>query len=1296
MKHTLFQSLVFRFLLGGELLLVLLFGFQSYNSQRILQNFALKNTHTQILQLSETLNLALSPLVGDAQYTLLNEFFNGLIVGDEHGIIYIALLDENGRVLSASANLPNPLPEPYQDLQQQLKTGTVHIQQPILLANNRTGQVRFGLSTQIIQNIINNSLQDDMIVMLLGLCIAIFLLLLLGLNVRRQLRNLVVSSQKLAAGDLNSRVGIKGNNEFSDLAHSFNKMADAIASNTKTLQHRQGLLEQAQAVAHLGNLSYNPTTRLFEFSKESYRILGLAPGSEISYEQFFNRLHPDDQMLFNNTFSPAYEDRTIHKQFRIIIDGKVKWLQVIAKTLHSTNGVLTTIEGTLQDISILKFSELHLFEQNKQYLSLLENINGISWQLDLASARFSYISPNVTRLLGYQASDWATLDSWLAMVLEEDREFARSYCSTETEAGRDHVFEYRMLKKSGEIIWVMDMVTVIKNDLGMPVKLAGFIVDITEKQKAAQELRKKDNYQQALLNNFPFLVWLKNTDGEFLAVNQPFATAAGFDDLSHLIGKTDFDIWPKDLATGYRQDDVEVMKQLRKKELIEEVSNQGKRKWYETFKAPVINDKSELLGTVGFARDITERKATEEKLQLAASVFVHASEGISITDANGNFLDVNASFTEITGYTRDEVLRQHHSMLKSGRHDEQFYQTMWQQLTQEGQWSGEVWKRRKSGELYLEFMSINVVHDNHGEIQNFVALFNDITTQKEYQQKLEYIAHYDVLTKLPNRVLLADRLNQAMEMTNRNQRLLAVAYMDLDGFKKINDQHGHDIGDQLLEILAARFNDILRKEDTISRLGGDEFVAVFVDLQEKQDCFQMLNRLLQASSQPFYIKETFLQVSGSIGVSFYPQGELLDPDQLLRQADQAMYQAKLSGKNRFHIFDSEQDKSVKSYHESLDSIRHALSNDEFLLYYQPKVNMKTGQVLGVEALIRWLHPEKGLLSPESFLPVVENDPLILDIGVWVLQTALSQLSEWQAAGLKLSISVNISPKQLQDEQCVNTIASMLNQFPNLEKNSLQLEILESSTLHDITLVSDVIHACNNMGVSFALDDFGTGYSSLTYLKQLPASTLKVDRSFVRDVLDDPDDLAILEGIIGLSSAFQRTIIAEGVETEAHGTLLLQLGCQIAQGYGIAHPMPAAELSDWLTHWRPYPQWMQTKRIPRKHTKLLLAGVEYRSWIKNIEEGFLNTHTPSSILLMCAFEKWYYGNAQQIYGNLECFKAIQAEHRATIDIVKQMPSIRFLNDKKALQAHIQAMYRQRDKILLLLQDTLSSTLEQQEY
>ncbi len=638
----------------------------------------------------------------------------------------------------------------------------------------------------------------------------------------------------------------------------------------------------------------------------------------------------------------------------------------------------------------------------------------------------------------------------------------------------------------------------------------------------------------------------------------------------------------------------------------------------------------ELTDTLN--RMLAEIESADKVQRQAASVFKYANESIIITAPDGTILDVNEGFTHQTGYNREEALNQNPRMLKSDRQDSAFYAQLWATLKADGNWTGEIWNRKKSGELYVQRLTISAVHSEQGELLRYVGLAYDITAIKEHEHQLERMANYDALTGLPNRTLLADRLHQGMSQAERTGQLLAVAFLDLDGFKAINDNHSHDVGDKLLKAIAARMKAALRDIDTLARLGGDEFVAVILDMPSHESCAPVLERLLEAASAAVRFDGLELYVSASVGVAFYPQVDAIDADQLMRQADQAMYAAKQSGKNRYYLFDAEHERAVRGQHESVESIRQALHDRQFVLYYQPKVNMKSGALIGAEALIRWQHPQRGLLPPGAFLPSIEGHPVMVELGEWVLSTALEQIVAWRLQGLHIPISVNIDAQQLGDAEFVEKLRTLLAEHPLIGPGDLELEVLETSALDDIERVSAIMRECRSIGIKVSLADFGTGDSSLRYLKQLPADLMKIDQGFVRDMLEDPEDLMILEGVLGLASSFQREAIAEGVETLPHGCMLLRMGCELGQGYAIARPMPAKDIPAWQADWRPDTTWTNTQRIDRSFMPILFAQVEHRAWIIALNNHlFKKTRQPEPNEHQCAFGKWLDSDAQVLSG-----------------------------------------------------------------
>lgn len=568
-----------------------------------------------------------------------------------------------------------------------------------------------------------------------------------------------------------------------------------------------------------------------------------------------------------------------------------------------------------------------------------------------------------------------------------------------------------------------------------------------------------------------------------------------------------------------------------------------------------------------------ERSEAEEQRNLSTRIFNEAHEGIIITNADCTIIDVNPTFSAITGYSREEALGNNPRMLNSGRQGAEFYSKMWQSVNELGYWRGELWNRKKDGTNFTEMLTISSLKDTQNDTTNYICFFSDITKSKQQQEKLELLAHYDVLTKLPNRLLFADRFQQAVSRSKRTGTLVAICFLDLDSFKPVNDNYGHEMGDHLLIEIAKCLKSQIRGEDTVSRQGGDEFTLLLTDVTSFDECEKTLKRICNAVARPFMINEQAFEISASIGVTLYPNDNA-DLDTLLRHADQAMYQSKLAGKNRFTLFNAEEDLKLIEKNHRLDEIQTALVNNEFRLYYQPKVNMRTGEVFGAEALIRWQHPEAGLIPPLDFLPVIDGTNLEIQVGNWVVSQALQQLSEWHNQGIKLEISINVASHQLLSAPFLEGLGRALKAHPDVEPRYLQLEVLESSALSDLDTIRTIISTCQDtLGVQVALDDFGTGYSSLTHMRMLPANVVKIDQSFVRDMLSDSDDYAIIKGVIGLANAFNRQIIAEGVETSEHGLMLLNMGCELAQGYGISRPMPAKDLPTWLNNYQANEEWV---------------------------------------------------------------------------------------------------------------------------
>ncbi|MGF6487414.1 putative bifunctional diguanylate cyclase/phosphodiesterase [Pseudomonas frederiksbergensis] len=551
---------------------------------------------------------------------------------------------------------------------------------------------------------------------------------------------------------------------------------------------------------------------------------------------------------------------------------------------------------------------------------------------------------------------------------------------------------------------------------------------------------------------------------------------------------------------------------------------------------------------------------------------VDAAAIFSETDLNGRITYVNDQFCAVSGYSREELLGQNHRLLNSGLHSADFFAAMWRTIALGNIWKGEICNRAKDGSLYwVDSTMVPVLDDATGRVHRYLSIRFDISEKRQLLQSLQWRVGHDVLTGLPNRAFLSDLLDQALEFSRHENIPLAVCMLDLDGFKAVNDGYGHASGDMLLVEVAKRLRDIVRGEDVVARLAGDEFVLVLRYVRDLQELRAALNRVLGAISAPYTLHGKDINVFASIGVTLFPHDNE-DAETLLRHADQAMYVAKQSGRNRFHLFDVSRDQEVKATHQTVERVRQALAAGELRLHFQPKVNMRRGVVVGFEALLRWEHPQNGMVPPREFLPLVEDTDLIIDIGEWVMDQVLSQLHRWQQAGQGWPVSINIAARHFQRADFVERLRQVLARHAQVAPQMLDLEIVESVAIENIQHVSACLQACQALGVQFSLGDFGTGYSSLSYLKRLRTQTIKIDKSFVRDILNDRDDLALTTAVIGLARAFGRQVIAEGLESVEHGELLLRLGCEVAQGYFISRPMPPAEVPAWVAGFIAPSQW----------------------------------------------------------------------------------------------------------------------------
>lgn len=792
----------------------------------------------------------------------------------------------------------------------------------------------------------------------------------------------------------------------------------------------------------------------------------------------------------------------------------------------------------------LRSSEYH-------YRGLVESLSAIAWEASISDFTYSYVSPHAEELLGYPRAHWLIPGFWRNIVHPADLVRAETYCYRETRANRDHSIDYRVITADGRCLWVRDIVSLIK--YGPEPVLRGLMIDISEAKRTEEALLlSEQKFAKAFHASPDGLLLSRQSDGLLIEVNEGFSHLTGYTSATSLDQSTlDLGIW---VDLNERKHMLELMKRDGfVRDFICHIRHvDGRIRLCELSSRPLPIGEEDCMLTI--ARDITERQQMQEKLQQAATVFESTAEGVLITDTRQNISAVNRAFSEITGYSETEALGHTPRLLASGLHDSAFYAAMWHQLTTQGHWQGEISNRRKNGELYPSWLTISAVRNSDQVVTHFVAVFADISSLKLAQARLDYQAHHDPLTGLPNRTLFESRLQAALNGQQESGNQGAVLFLDLDRFKHINDSLGHPVGDLLLKDIAVRLKDQLRDIDTVARLGGDEFIILLPGLQQASDAQYLANKLLDCFTPPFQAGEHEFFISASIGTSLYPQ-DGTDVATLVKNADAAMYRSKAKGRNRVESYTrdltAQANERVALEHE----LRRAIERDELSLYYQPKRSLITRELIGAEALIRWHHPTFGDVPPEHFIALAEENGTILQIGDWVLEQACRQLHAWQGAFEDFGpLSVNLAGAQLRHPNLLSRIEQLLRDY-RLEPGCLQLEITENFIMSQAEEALAVLHQLKRLGVQLAIDDFGTGYSSLSYLKRLPLDFLKIDQSFVRGLPDDPHDAAIVRAIIALGHSMQFTIIAEGVENPAQQAFLAAEGCEQMQGYIVSLPLP---------------------------------------------------------------------------------------------------------------------------------------------
>ncbi len=913
--------------------------------------------------------------------------------------------------------------------------------------------------------------------------------------------------------------------------------------------HYRGMIESLSAIAWEANThdySYNYV------SPHAQDLLGY-PLHQWRRPGFWQSIvHPEDI-----DYAQAYCDREVAEgndhsvDYRVLsADGRVVWIRDIVSMIGY--GQEPVMRGLMIDISEAKQTEEALRLSEGKFASVFAQCPDMLVIARLSDGCFLEANPAFAEQIGISPADvigrvpselniWGIPDIGHSLLQRLQKGSIRN-------------LEMPFRRSDGRLF--TGLLSAEPFDLDSTAAVVLVVRDITPLKEAQQQLQmSEEKFAKAFHSSPDGLLITRQNDGLLVEVNDGFSRITGYHS-SLSVDRTTLDlgIW---VDLNERQ---QLLEQLSRDGFVKDFTSHirrrdGQIRLCEISARPLPIAGDDCMLTI--ARDITDRHQMQEKLQLAATVFESTAEGVLITDTRQRINAVNRAFSEITGYSELEALGDTPRLLASGLHDSAFYAAMWYQLTAEGHWQGEISNRRKNGEIYPSWLTISAVRNRDKLITHFVAVFADISSLKQAQARLDYQAHHDPLTGLPNRTLFESRLHAALIHSRAAYSLGAVLFLDLDRFKHINDSLGHPVGDLLLKSIAVRLKENLRDIDTVARLGGDEFIILLPGLQNPGDAEVVATKLLNSFSAPFQAGEHEFFMSTSIGSALFPT-DGADVATLIKNADAAMYRSKAKGRNRVEHYTRDLTAQASERIALEHELRRAIERNEFTLSYQPKISLLTHRLVGAEALIRWFHPTFGDVPPERFIPLAEENGMILQIGEWVLDTACQQLHEWnQRYDVFGPLSVNLAGAQLRQPNLVNKVERLLLQH-QLQPGCLQLEITENFIMSQTEEALSVLHRLKKLGVQLAIDDFGTGYSSLSYLKRLPLDILKIDQSFVRGLPDDPHDAAIVRAIIALGRSMQLTVIAEGVETLEQQQFLADEGCEQIQGYLVSLPLRAEE------------------------------------------------------------------------------------------------------------------------------------------
>ena len=916
----------------------------------------------------------------------------------------------------------------------------------------------------------------------------------------------------------------------------------SILDNTPTVIYSKDLQGQYQLI----NRQFEKLFAVDNQSVRGKRDIDLFPGEDIKL------LWENDLQVIQSGQAQIFEEKLPHQ------DGTIHTYLSHKFPLCNAQGEIYAVCGISTDISERKQSEKLLQESELRWKFALESGGDGVWDWDLNSGKV-FLSPRCMEILNFSEEDRDNdYRNWESTIHPDDspRMMADLQSHLDNHSAR-FSNEHRVKQGDNQWRWILTRGLVISRDInGKALRMIGTQTDITER-KHLQWLQLAK-----IVDGSPEATLLVRENGSIKLANQPAANVFAYT-LADLLSLTVDALVPAGARANHPEQRAQFLQENKARPMsasnsLTALRGDGSEFPVEISLTPIdIDNRRYIIVSV---LDISERRRLEHEMQLMAMIYQAIGEAVMVADADNRIIAINDAFTRLTGYSSEDAIGHSADILKSGRHDPDFYQTMWHSLLQTGHWQGEIWNKRKSGEIYQEWLVINTIFSEQGEVERRVAMFSEITEQKHVEQTIWRQANFDPLTDLANRRMFQDRLNQEIKKAHRDKNSLAVMLLDLDRFKEINDTLGHGMGDILLQETARRILACVRDVDTVARLGGDEFTIILGELDSATSIDRVAQAILHELAEPFRLGEELAYISVSIGITFYPQ-DALEAEQLIKNADQAMYSAKQQGRNRYNFFTSEMEQTAQNRMRLTSDLRQALANQEFCLFYQPIIELGSGRMHKTEALIRWQHPTRGMISPAEFIPLAEETGLIVDIGDWVFRVAAKQVAEWRAHYRPdLQMGINKSPIQFArsnrgDRKWIDYLQEL-----GLPGQCLVIEITESLLLDADTVVRDHLFAYRDAGIQVAIDDFGTGYSSLSYLKKFDIDYLKIDQSFVRNLEADSSDLALCEAIIVMAHKLGLKVIAEGIETPQQLELLTAAGCDYGQGYLFSKPLDAAEFT----------------------------------------------------------------------------------------------------------------------------------------